>query len=145
MHDIAVIRKSNGRYKLCPIFDNGACLMSDITFDYPLSKDTFKLIDKVKSKTVAIDFNEQLEECEKLFGNNVKFSWNRNDIVKLLNNADIYPDEIKNRVFDVLMEQKESIVIYLLVNRRIVWAILIIFCIRIRLYIRRKLWLVQQF
>ena len=82
--------------------------MSDITFDYPLSKDTFKLIDKVKSKTVALDFNEQLEECEKLFGNNVKFSWNRNDIVKLLNNADIYPDEIKKRVYDVLIEQKRK-------------------------------------
>ena len=105
-HNIAVIRKSNGTYRLCPIFDNGACLLSDITIDYPLSKDTYKLIDTVQSKTVAWNFSEQLEECEQIYDNSIHFNWNRRNVLDLLENVNDYSEEIKTRVYEILMEQR---------------------------------------
>ena len=39
MHNIAVLMNGEGQYAYCPIFDNGAGLMSDTTQDYPLNED----------------------------------------------------------------------------------------------------------
>lgn len=108
MHNIAIIQKEDNTFKLCPIFDNGACLLSDTTMDYPLNVDIYKLINKVKSKTFAYDFLEQIKEVEHLYDNNIKFNWNRKDIIYLLNKANNYSDEIKERVFDILMYQRNK-------------------------------------
>ena len=108
MHNIALIQKEDNTFRLCPIFDNGASLLSDTTLDYPLNKDAYKLIDNVKSKTFSSAFLEQIEEVEKLYDININFKWNRNDVIKLLKVADAYSDEIKTRVYDVLMYQKSK-------------------------------------
>ncbi len=108
MHNIALIKDSSDDFKLCPIFDNGACLLSDTTMDYPISGDTYKLINRVKSKTFAFDFLEQLEEVERHFGDTIKFNWNSNDVIDILDKVDNYSNEIKTRVYDVLMSQRSK-------------------------------------
>ena len=50
LHNIAFLLDAKGSYHLCPIFDNGAGLLSDTTLDYPLSQNTFELMKCVKSK-----------------------------------------------------------------------------------------------
>ncbi len=36
MYNIAVLMNSNGKYDYCPIFDNGAGLLSDTSLDYQI-------------------------------------------------------------------------------------------------------------
>lgn len=43
-HNIAVLMDEIGKYHFCPVFDNGAALLSDTTIDYPLDADTELLI-----------------------------------------------------------------------------------------------------
>ena len=108
MHNIALIEDSNNNFRLCPIFDNGACLLSDTTMDYPLCGDVYKLISKAKPKTFAFDFLEQLEEVEKMCGDTIRFSWNSNDVINILNKVDNYNDDIKTRVYEILMSQRSK-------------------------------------
>ena len=105
MHNIAVIRKNDGTFDYCPIFDNGACLLSDTIMDYPLHKDVFQLMKKVKSKTISTDFDEQLEAIDDSI---IKFLWNRNDLINILNNEQYYDDSTKERVYDILMAQRNK-------------------------------------
>ena len=86
-------------------FDNGACLLSDTIMDYPLHKDVFQLMKKVKSKTISTDFDEQLEAIDDSI---IKFLWNRNDLINILNNEQYYDDSTKERVYDILMAQRNK-------------------------------------
>ena len=45
-------------WKTYPIFDNGASLLSDITIDYPMTKMSYAIINKVKAKPFNHDFNK---------------------------------------------------------------------------------------
>ena len=104
-HNIAVLMNGNGDYMYCPIFDNGAGLLSDTTMDYPLSGDTYSLIDNVQSKTICSEFDEQLDISESLYNINLKFHFTKKDVNELLVNAGAYPEEIRNRVEDVIFAQ----------------------------------------
>ena len=105
MHNIAVLMNSAGEYKLCPIFDNGASLLSDTTLDYPLTGDIYTLMDQVKSKTVSENFDEQMDAAEELFGECIHFNFTKRDVDKLLEGACIYSPEIIERVRTVLYQQ----------------------------------------
>ncbi len=96
-HNIAVLMNGLGEYDYCPIFDNGAGLLSDITMDYPLNMDVYNLEDMAKSKTFCNDFDEQLDIVEKLYGNHLKFYFTKKDVEQILEDIP-YSDEIKNRV-----------------------------------------------
>lgn len=104
-HNIAVLMNGNGDYMYCPIFDNGAGLLSDTTMDYPLSGDTYSLIDNVQSKTICSEFDEQLDISESLYNMNLKFHFTKKDVNELLVNAGAYPEEIRNRVETVIFAQ----------------------------------------
>lgn len=106
-HNIAVIRNEKGEFELCPIFDNGASLLSDITLDYPLNKDIYKEIDSVKSKTFSLNFEEQVEVSEKLYGSNIRFNFTKSDVEEILSKSELsnYSDEIKERVKTIIYEQ----------------------------------------
>ncbi len=106
MHNIAVLRDQSGQFHTCPIFDNGAALLSDTTMDYPMSADIFDCIDSVKSKTVSWDFIEQLDAAEELYGRQIWFSYERKDMVGLLEQEKYYSAEIKDRVDRILSEQR---------------------------------------
>jgi len=110
-HNLAVLMNTKGEFDYCPIFDNGAGLLADTTIDYPMDKDIFNLMKKVKSKTFSTNMDEQLESAESLYGCNIKFTFTKKDIDHILaldgkdNNASIYPLEIRERVRDILYEQ----------------------------------------
>ncbi len=105
LHNVAVLMNSNEEFKLCPIFDNGASLLSDITTDYPLGENIYVLLDEAKSKTISFNFDEEIEAAEKLYGNNIKFYFTHRDVEDILNRVNQYDEDIKNRVKDIIFYQ----------------------------------------
>lgn len=107
-HNIAVLMNSEGKYKLCPIFDNGASLLSDTTLDYPLSADVYEILNdhQVKAKTISSDFDEQLDAVEVVYKNAIRFSFSKKDVDRLLDGAvGYYDNDILERVRTVLYQQ----------------------------------------
>ncbi|MCR5107227.1 MAG: hypothetical protein K6B28_03610 [Lachnospiraceae bacterium] len=106
-HNIAVLLNGNGEFRLCPIFDQGAGLLSDITMDYPLGEDIFKLMDWVKAKTFCDSFYEQLDVAEKLYGSNIRFRFTKKDVADIIDRVpcDSYSNEIKERVKAICFEK----------------------------------------
>ena len=104
-HNIAVLMNGNGEFKYCPVFDNAAGLLSDITMDYPLGGNVYDLMKKVKAKTICTDFDEQLDVSENLYGNNIKMSFTHKDVRGLIEKADNYSDMEKERVENIIYEQ----------------------------------------
>lgn len=104
-HNIAVLMNKDGKFAYCPIFDHGAALLSDITMDYPMEEDVYALIDTVRSKTICDDFDEQLDLSEQLFRCNIKFSFTRKDVDKMISQAEHYSKAVKERVKNVLFAQ----------------------------------------
>ena len=106
MHNIAVILQSDGTYRLAPVFDNGACLLFDTEMDYPMTEDPIELIRTVKSKTIATSFQSQLDAIESLYPQQIQFYFTHQDVEQILRNEPYYPQEIKDRVRDVVFQQK---------------------------------------
>lgn len=107
-HNIAVMMDGNDNYKLAPIFDNGAGLLSDTAMEYPLNQDIFTLIDKVKAKTFCDDFTEQLDIAERLYGRTMQFCFGRSEVTEIVMKADNYSDDVKERVIDVVMQMSRK-------------------------------------
>ena len=107
-HNIAVLLDADGSFHYCPVFDNGASLLSDITMDYPLNIRTEELIKTVKPKTFCRDFDTQLEIVEKLYGQHLTFSFSVKDIERLLQQEAYYPKEIKQRVLNIFIQQRRK-------------------------------------
>ncbi|MCM1122085.1 MAG: hypothetical protein NC416_05845 [Eubacterium sp.] len=107
-HNIAVLLDDAGEYHYCPVFDNGAALLSDTTMDYPLQGEIDALISEVKAKTFCRDFDEQLDLAEQIYGQHIHFTYTEKDIDRLLADEPYYPQEIKQRVKAVLMYQRRK-------------------------------------
>ena len=107
-HNIAVLMNKDGRFAYCPIFDNGAGILSDTTMDYPLEGDIYEYMSSVKAKTIGSDFDEQLDVSEALYNGNLKFCFTRKDVRKLLDTADIYSAEVRTRVENVIYAQMDK-------------------------------------
>ena len=104
-YNIAVLMNSEGQFSYCPIFDNGAGVLSDLKMDYPMDQDVYTLIPQVKSKTLCTSFDDQLDISEQLFYSNLHFNFTRNEVVELLDLAGNYPLQERKRVEIVLNEQ----------------------------------------
>ena len=98
----------DGDFAYSPVFDHGAGLLSDTTMDYPMGEDVYSLIKEVKAKTISRDFDEQLDVSENLYGYNLKFSFTKKDVSRLLNNAKIYDAAIRKRVETIMFIQMEK-------------------------------------
>ena len=107
-HNIAVLLDSNGEYQYCPIFDNGASLLSDIKLDYPLDESFYNLIETVKAKTFSANFDDQLDASEELYGKNLRFHFTKKDVSNLLKKEQLYSEEVKKRIEDVLFYQMDK-------------------------------------
>ena len=105
-HNIAVMTNGMGDYHIAPIFDNAAGLLSDTIMEYPMAGDPLDLIKRVKAKTFCDSFEEQLEIAEKLYGENIHFSFGYEDVEKIVNKAVTYPIEIRHRVIEVILEMR---------------------------------------
>lgn len=104
-HNIAVLMNEKGAFAFCPIFDNGAGLLSDCTMDYPMGVDVYDLINQSCAKTICSDYDEQLELSEKLYKTNLKFTFTKNDVQDLLSPVTEYSEDVKRRVEDILYAQ----------------------------------------
>ena len=105
-NNIAVIRnEKDGAFKLCPVFDNGLALLSDLN-DYPLTKDIYECIDAVKAKPFVSDFAKQTEAASRLYGSRLKFRFTKKELhqeIQVL--KDYYDNEIVERVERTILEQ----------------------------------------
>ena len=110
-HNIAFIEE-NDKFLLCPIFDNGAGLLSDTRLDYPLENDEISMIKNVKSKTIIEDFDEQLNVMKQLHKVNIEFSFSDKDIIDILNEVKEYDEKICKRVCKILIHQRQRYLEY---------------------------------
>lgn len=62
-------------------------------------------MDKVQSKTICGEFEEQLDISEALYKMNLKFRFTKKDVTELLAGAEIYSEEIRNRVEMIIFAQ----------------------------------------
>lgn len=104
-HNLAILMNGQGEFELCPIFDHGAALLSDTTLDYPLTEDVIQLVDEVKAKTISVDFEEQLDISEELYGENLKFSFSKREVERILGSVTEYSVEEVTRVKEILYLQ----------------------------------------
>ncbi len=112
MNNIAVISDKNRRFRLCPIFDNGAALLSDTKQDYPLNMDWHVLIKDVRSKSFDDDFAIQTDFLEQEYGLGLTFSFNESDIISITDAAANYPLSVRERVKKILIYQRNKNLYY---------------------------------
>ena len=112
-NNLAVIRNEKTlAYSLCPIFDNGLALLSDMN-DYPLSADIYSCIERVQAKPFDRDFLEQVSAAETIYGSQIKFHFTKNDVSAILSTmTGMYSDEILDRVERVMLEQMRKYPVY---------------------------------
>ena len=92
-------------YKFAPIFDNGLSLLSD-TNDYLFDCEIYDNIKKIQAKPFDINFDEQLNAVEEMYGSYLKFNFTQKDVCEILEVvADIYDGKIIKRVEKTLLEQ----------------------------------------
>lgn len=112
-NNLAVVRNEKTlEFRLCPVFDNGLALLSDLN-DYPIEKDVYDCIGSVRAKPFDLDFDAQVEAAEALYGLQLKFHFNRYDIPKELETLrELYPKDALGRVEQVLYEQMRKYQVY---------------------------------
>ncbi len=105
-NNIAVIRnESTGEYRLCPIYDNGLSLLSDLR-DYPPEQDLYTSIAKVEAKPFDQDFDVQVEAAEVLYHPQLKLSFSRQNVQnELAGLKEYYSEDVIYRVEKIILEQ----------------------------------------
>lgn len=107
-HNLAVLTKNLESFRLCPIFDNGAALLSDTMLEYPMNQDPIGMIPRVKPKTFCQDFDEQLDIAESLYGEQIHFHFAREHVTGILCQAVQYAPEVRQRVCDIIMSRRKK-------------------------------------
>ena len=112
-NNLAVIRNEKTKqYRLCPVFDNGLALLSDLN-DYPVDRDIYECIGKVQAKPFDRSFDVQMEAAEELYGTQLRLQFDRSDIRTVLDSvAELYDAAVINRVERVLGEQMRKYRVY---------------------------------
>ena len=112
-NNLAIIRNEKTKeFRLCPIFDNGLSLLSDLN-DYPIEKDIYDCISSVHAKPFALDFDAQVEAAEELYGPQLKLYFSKYEVSKELDCLkELYPQEILRRADGVLREQIRKYQVY---------------------------------
>ena len=112
-NNLAVIRNEKTKeFRLCPIFDNGLALLSDLN-NYPLHKDVYDCISRVRAKPFDWDFDTQVEAAEELYGMQLKFSFSKKEVSQELEFLkELYDERIHQRVERVLLEQTRKYQVY---------------------------------
>jgi len=106
LHNVAVIRKADGKYRLIPLFDNGAAFCSDTTKDYPLSMPVQACIRNVKAKPFNTNSKTQISACRELYGDQLKVGLTEKDItLGLLDGFSGYSQVIKVRILSIIRFQ----------------------------------------
>ena len=100
LNNIAVL-ENNGKYDYCPIFDNGAALLSN-TMDYPMNIDAEALVRSVHARPINTTFNRQMIHAINLYGTQLNIMrLTTRDIKSALSEAlDYYPDRDRGIIAD---------------------------------------------
>lgn len=107
-HNIAVLMDDMGEFHYCPFFDHGAGIMSDTTVDYPINCNIEEAMSDVSAKTFCTNFDEQLDVAEKLYGQQIQFSFSAKDVEELLAKEGYYSSEEKERVRQIIIWQSRK-------------------------------------
>jgi hypothetical protein len=99
-NNIAVL-ECNGKYDYCPIFDNGAALLSNM-MDYPMNIDPEALIKSVHARPLNTTFNRQMIHAVRLYGIQLDIiRITTNDIRKAISDSlEFYPDRDRGIITD---------------------------------------------
>ena len=108
-NNLAVLRNEETKeFRLCPIFDNGLSLLSDLN-DYPLTDDLYTCIERVQAKPFDSDHVEQVTAAEQLYGRQLTFRISHEELRSELNLlSEAYSPDILQRAERVLLEQKRK-------------------------------------
>lgn len=110
-NNIAVIYDGkSGGFRLCPYFDMGLSLFSDTASDFPLGMDLEECARRIVGKPFSGDFDEQMDAANELYGSCFKLYGTRSEILDCLKRqevfqSDLYDEEVKSRVEEVLRRQ----------------------------------------
>lgn len=106
-NNIAVIYQiDEEKYRLCPYFDMGLSLLSDIKEDFPLEKSLEDCQKAIVAKPFSRDFDVQLDAAQELYGRFLKFNISKEDMVKMVDHWKWqYPLEAVERVRKILRYQ----------------------------------------
>ena len=109
LHNIAVIRRADGTFRLMTLFDNGAGFCSDTMKDFPLHMNASICIPKVKSKPFSSDFNKQVNACRLWYAKQLRVDITADDVTPELHaNMTLYSDKEKQRAVAILRRQLVS-------------------------------------
>ena len=64
------------------------------------------MIPSARPKTFCESFEEQMDIAEKLYGEQIRFSFDYHTVKTILDQAAIYPEEVRQHVLDIIMEQR---------------------------------------
>ena len=105
-NNLAVLRnEKTGTFRLCPVFDNGLALLSDL-HDYPLERDLYQCIAAVEAKPFERSFEAQVDAAESLYGAQLELHIQNADITAALADlGPLYPRPVLARLEQLLREQ----------------------------------------
>ena len=84
-NNIALIYRHEDRsYRLCPYFDMGLSLYADTREEYPLDLDVETCRKRIKAKPFSLDFDEQMDAADRLYGCSLHFPMMRHELWHLL-------------------------------------------------------------
>lgn len=106
MHNIAVVRRADGSFDYCPIFDNGAGLLSDTTISFGIDRSLEECYASVEAKPFNRSFDVQLDAAESMYGIQLRHWFTMNDVLGLLDTArEYYSEDIIGRVAELMRWQ----------------------------------------
>lgn len=111
LNNIAVLERA-GKYDYCPIFDNGAALLSSQR-DYPMDIDPKGLIPTALARPFNISFNRQRNTAVSLFGAQLKLpKFRREDVLAVFTSLlEYYPQRdrglISDRICQVILTRQK--------------------------------------
>ncbi len=113
LNNIAVIEE-NDRFSYCPIFDNGAGLLSDV-MDLPMDVEPQGLLKALTARPFNTTFNRQKNTAQVLYGAQLKISdFSQKDILcELSDLLEFYPERDRGIITDrvvqsILIRQKNK-------------------------------------
>lgn len=104
LNNIAVIEE-NGEFSYCPVFDNGAGLLSDV-FEFPMDIAPQGLFKSVKARPFNLSFNRQKNIVTELYGQQLSIKkFKRNEILDVTSDLlEFYPDRDRGLILDRVTE-----------------------------------------
>jgi len=95
-------------YSYCPIFDQGSSLLLDCSWDFSMSLSIDECIERANAKPFSTNFNEQLKAAENLYGIQLQFSFESNDIFDAIEDMmEMYGDGVCVKAGLIIMKQME--------------------------------------